>query len=377
MAVRIAAAIWLMLGLLVWPSHRSALAQSGAPSSDPRIRDLCRLKGQEENTLQGLGIVVGLKGTGDGGARPTGAALARLIQKMGGQIPVDAYGKLQTKDVEDAKNVALVFVSVTVPPNGSQQGDKLDCSISAISAKSLDGGTLLLTPLLGPRPDRPVVYGLAQGNLKMEDLRVPTSARIEGGCKIEQSITNHFTHGETLTLILDPDHCSFSVAQSVADAINGFHNAQHSSFGSGAALNSEPHLAIAKDQVQVLVKIPSHYRENPVPWVAQIMELPLINLQAKKRVVIQERQGVVVIGEEVTIAPLAISHKNLTISAKPAGNASVSFVGVSSPGEADKRPKLKNLVDSLNVLAVPTEDIIAIIKAIKRQGNLYGELVIE
>jgi flagellar P-ring protein precursor FlgI len=212
--------------------------------------------------------------------------------------------------------------------------------------------------------------------MQLEDPRLPTSAKIEGGCKVEQSIVNQFVQGEMMTLIVDPDHSSFGIAQSVADAINAFHTAQQSTGGANSQ-SSDTHLAVARDQVQIQVKIPTFYRENPVPFVAQIMDLTLVNLQAKKRVYIQERQGVVVIGEEVTIAPLAISHKNLTISARPTASSSTSFVGVTYPGEADKRPKLKNLVDSLNVLAVPTDDIIAIIKAIKRQGNLYGELVIE
>ena len=132
--------------------------------NDLRIKDICRLKGQEENTLQGLGLVVGLKGTGDGGdIKPTVRALTRSMQNMGGQVASDIQGRLIEKEMANAKNVALVFVEVTIPPSGAQQGDKLSCKVSAISAKSLEGGNLMLTHLLGPRADRPVVFALASG----------------------------------------------------------------------------------------------------------------------------------------------------------------------------------------------------------------------
>ena len=118
------------------------------------LRDVCRLKGQEENTLQGLGLVVGLKGTGDDSSKPTARALARMMQLMGSQIANDAKGAPSLSEIEKAGNTALVFVTVNVPPQGVQQGDQIDCTISALSAKSLEGGTLMLTPMLGPRVDQ-------------------------------------------------------------------------------------------------------------------------------------------------------------------------------------------------------------------------------
>jgi len=111
-----------------------------------------------------------------------------------------------------------------------------------------------------------------------------------------------------------------------------------------------------------------------------------LNLHNRKRVYIQEREGVVIIGEEVTIAPVAIAHKNLTISTRSSQTVTNGFVPVSSQDGSligptavsnKGRPTLKNLSDALNTLNVPTSDVIAIIKALKRQGNLYGELVIE
>jgi flagellar P-ring protein precursor FlgI len=145
-------------------------------------------------------------------------------------------------------------------------------------------------------------------------------------------------------------------------------------------------LARAVDQTTIEVNIPPAYRERPVSFVSLILDLQLLNLHNRKRVYIQEREGVVIIGEEVTIAPVAIAHKNLTISTRSSQTVTNGFVPVSSqdgsligPTAASNkgRPTLKNLSDALNTLNVPTSDVIAIIKALKRQGNLYGELVIE
>lgn len=110
--------------------------------SELMLRDICRLKGQEENVLQGQGLVVGLKGTGDGSLKPTMRALARSLQLMGGQIATDLQGRLVEKDIDQTKNVALVFVTATIPASGAQPGDKLPCTISAINAKASKEGCL-------------------------------------------------------------------------------------------------------------------------------------------------------------------------------------------------------------------------------------------
>ena len=343
-----------------------------------RLRDVCRLKGQEENTLQGLGLVVGLKGTGDDASKPTSRALARMMQLMGSQIAADANGLPQISEIEKAGNVALAFVTVEIPPAGAQQGDQLDCTVSAVSAKSLEGGTLMLTPLLGPRADRPTVYALAQGKLTVPDPRTPTSASLYRGCKMEASVENEFVSGNKITLILDQDIGSFNTAQYIEDTINALNNTGLSGTSdlpaSEAMQNSNFQLlAMALDPVHIEVTIPVHFRDRPVSFVSLLLELPLLDIQNKKRVVINEREGVIVIGEDVLIAPVAITHKNLTIEARTGQGG---FVGLDT-ASAQPRPKLKNLVDALNALNVPSEDVIAIIKALKRKGDLFGEVVVQ
>ena len=357
--------------------------------SELRIRDMCRLKGQEENTLQGLGLVVGLKGTGDGDIKPMVRALARSMQLMGGQVANDLQGRLVEKEMANAKNVALVFVEVTIPPTGVQQGDKLHCKVNAISAKSIEGGSLMLTPLLGPRADQPVVFALASGPITMEDPKVPTAGKVVQGCKMEMTVANEFVAGNKVTLIVDPSHRSIDTSQTIEDVINDFHKkgiTGPSRPNGMSQLVDTSDLAKAIDQTTIEVTVPPAYRERPVAFVSLILDLQLLGLHNRKRVYIQEREGVVIIGEDVTIAPVAISHKNLTISTRGSQGSVNGFVPVSSqdgtligPTAANNkgRPTLKNLSDALNTLNVPTSDVIAIIKALKRQGNLYGELVIE
>jgi len=340
------------------------------------LRDICRLKGLEENTLQGLGLVVGLKGTGDGKMKPTARALARTMQLMGSNISTDAQGLPKIEELADTNNIALVFVTAEVPQAGAQQGDALDCTISAVSAKSLEGGTLMLTPLVGPRADRPTVYALAQGQITIPNPAVPTGGTVHKGCKMEATIRNNFVSDNKITLIVDPDISSFSIAQNIEDEINNLNRSGLSGLNSidqGGA-GEQQMIAQAIDSHHVEVTIPKHYRNSPVKFISLIMDVQLRYLQSTKRVVINEREGVVVIGEEVLISPVAITHKNLAIEARPGQDA---FVGVDIDNPNQPRTKLKNLTEALNKLDVPTDDVISIIKALKTQGVLYGELVLQ
>ncbi len=336
-----------------------------------RLSDICRLKGQEENTLQGLGLVVGLNGTGDDAVLPTTRALAQMLKNMGGNIAQDGLGVPDLKEIEDTGNVALVLVTANIPGAGVQQGDKLNCTVSAISAKSLEGGRLMQSFLLGPRADVPVVYAIADGNISIPDPTVATAGVVYGGCKMEATIHNQFVHENFITLILDRDVASFSTAIDVQDAINSLNQTGLSQGSSGS---DSVIIAKAIDQLHVKVAVPDAYREQPVQFVSLVLDLPLPHLKKNKRVVINEREGVIVIGEDILINPVAINHKNLSIEARPGAGR---FVEVDPESPAQPRPKLKNLVDALNALKVPTEDVIAIIRTLKRNGDLYGEVIMQ
>ena len=186
------------------------------------LKNICRFKGQEENTLQGLGIVVGLKGTGDGPSfLPTMRSLAKIMAVMGEQL---AKGMVEIKDT---KNVALVTVTATIPAAGARQGDKIDCVISSIgSAKSLSGGRLFLTPLIGPDENNPRIYGFAEGPITLDDASITNTGRVFQGCRLEEDFFNVFIKDGKICLVLDKNHADFQVAQDVVELINGQLNFQ-------------------------------------------------------------------------------------------------------------------------------------------------------
>lgn len=346
------------------------LTTSQATFAQHRVSDICRLKGQEENTIHGLGLVVGLKGTGDGKMLPTARSLARMMQQLGGQISADQRGNLSLDDVDDAANVALVMVTATIPAGGARQGDKLHCQISAINAKSLIGGVLMLTPLLGPRADAPEVYALAQGQISIPDKTIPTFGMVSFGVKMETDVNTQFVDNGKITLLIDADHASFSTAARIEEAINNFNsNGQ----GGSGGYSEQVVMADAKDSSRVEVTIPKQYLQAPVKFIDLLMEIELPLLRPANRVVISERDNVIIIGEDVQIAPVAISHQNISINA---GQPLRSFTGLDTQSGQNPNPKLKSLVDALNALGVPNEDVIAIIRSLKRRGAIYGEVII-
>jgi len=347
------------------------LACLGWADEQLRLRDICRLKGQEENTLQGMGLVVGLRGTGDDRVDPTTRALANLMMNLGVSLQRDGQGLPVLNELKEMRNIAAVFVTAKVPAAGAQQGDQLNCNVSATSAKSLQGGRLVIAHLYGPRSDDKQVYALAQGKISMPDLAQPTEGVIYNGCKMETTVTNGFTANGKITLILDRDLASFSTAVEVQDAIN-----QLNQTGLSAGQGASDTLVIAKaiDQLHIEVGIPKAYESEEVQFVSLVMDIPLAQVKKPKRVVINEREGVIVIGEDVLISPVAINHKNLTIDARPAQGG---FAAIDTDSPRQPRAKLKNLVDALNGLNVPTADVIAIIRTLDRNGDLYGEVIFD
>jgi flagellar P-ring protein precursor FlgI len=329
-------------------------------SAAVRLKDICRVKGQESNSLQGLGLVVGLKGTGDGGRYlPTIRSLATVMQYM--RSP--ALGGAE--ELKDAANVALVMVTATVPPGGARQGDQLDCHVSSIgAAKSLAGGRLFLAALQGPDIDNPRVYAFAEGLLHIDEPATPTVARIYGGCRLEEDFFNPFVEKDQITLVLDRHHADFEVAQEIAETVNGQLSVQ-----SGDGLPAK-----AINAVNVVVGVPQQYRDDPVLFVSQIMSLTMSEPPTEARVVINERAGSIVIGAEVEIGAVVVSHKNIVIESGEQLPAD-RFTAVDPAGT--QTAKLRSLVSALQAVKVPNADIIEIIKGLDRNGKLHGRLIIE
>jgi flagellar P-ring protein precursor FlgI len=347
---------------MAWQQHCSA---------DFRIGDVCRVKGQEENVLQGLGIVAGLKGTGDGDSPTTRRALAQMMQLLGSRVGTNAKGEAMIDELKNAKNVALVFVTAKVPAAGAQPGDHVDCIVSATSAKSLEGGYLMMTALRGPQPNDPLVYATAQGMLLVDDLRYPQTARISDGATIEREFQNEYIKDDKITLIIDKEFASFETTSEIEQLIN-----QSPDFRTPASSTGEG-VAKAKGQDRVEVRIPKIYEKQTEQFVGHVLEMRLTPPSSNNSVIVNKRLQAVLVGADVEIAPVAVMHKNRVIQTggSPPTNQFVPLEIVSRDG--NKNVKLQALVDALNALQVPTEDVIDIIIMLNQKRAISGQLIVQ
>ncbi len=341
------------------------LLLSGQGFADQRLGDFCRIKGQEENVLHGMGLVVGLKGTGDTDSKATARALSRYMELMGHRLATDMRGQISLDELKGAKNVAFVFVTATVPAGGAQQGDLINCTVSAFSAKSLEGGYLMLTELRGPLPSDKKVYGLARGLISVDDSAKAQVGTVTNGCQIEHKFQNPFIHNGKLLLVLDKDHASFQMTTYIADELIN----KQSDFRI-----SEGEIARAIDQVQIEVNVPPAYADSPALFAKHLMETRVFLSTPDTKVIVNERKKAIIIGEDVEIAPVAVMHGNRLIQAGP--QQLNEFVVLDSRAD-DSQTKLAALVDALNALKVPAEDVIDIIKMLKHKRALFGELIVE
>ena len=340
-----------------------------------RVRDICRVKGQEVNYLRGVGLVVGLNGTGDPKLEATTRGLARMLSHSGVALPKDLNGQDKLNELKDVKNVAMVFVTATVPAAGARQGERLDCTVHAWgSAKSLEGGHLLMTPMIGGWPtekhDQQPVFAYARGTVHIENPNKPLNGRVHGGCQLELSFNNAFEKDGAITLVLDKDHADFRTAQDIAELINNWPDFRYTDAG-----GAQDKIARAIDQVNIEVRVLDKYLDNPVPFVSQLLQIPMPSLTKGARVVINQQTGTIVIGENVVIGAVAVAHGRFNVEAGPFFPLNTSADTLAAKN--DQQVKLQSLVDALNALEAAPQDIIDIIKALKRNGALYAELIIE
>lgn len=348
-----------------------------AHASTTRIKDIVDIEGVRDNMLVGYGLVVGLNGSGDSlnNSPFTAQSLTAMLERLG----VNVRGQnLNTG------NVAAVMVTATLPPFANQ-GSRIDVAVSAMGdAESLQGGTLLVTPLLGADGE---VYAVAQGSVNIAGFSVegeaatlvqniPTSGRIPGGGIIEREIDFELADYNELRLALkNPD---FTTARRIARAINGFVSAS---------------AAVAENSSSVRVRVPPSFDGNIVDLVTDVEQLPIQPDQVA-RVVIDERSGVIVMGSNVRISTVAIAQGNLTIKVTetpqvsqpnpfaeqgetvvvPRTNIEVNQGEDVRLGLLDGGVTLQDLVTGLNKLGVKPRDTITILQAIKAAGALQAEI---
>jgi len=357
------AAAWVMTAMAL-PAHAAS-----------RVKDLANIEGVRQNQLIGYGLVVGLNGTGDtiNNSPFTKQSLTAMLERLG----VNIRGQtLRTG------NVAAVMVTSNLPAF-STQGTRIDVTVSALGdAKSLQGGTLLVTPLLGADGN---VYAVAQGSLAIGGFTaqgdaasitrgVPTVGRIANGAIIEREIDFALNRLNQVRLALR--NADFTTAKRIASAINDF-------IGSPTA---EP-----LDPSTVQLSVPEQYKGNVVALLTEIEQLQ-IEPDLPAKIVIDERSGIIVMGRDVRVSTVAVAQGNLTVTISEAPQVSQplpgargrtvtvprSRVGVQEDGRklalVNEGVSLQQLVDGLNALGIGPRDLIAILQAIKTSGAIQADI---
>ena len=313
-----------------------------------RLKDIANVRGVRDNQLIGYGIVVGLKGTGDSKNEFTNKSVARMLDKLG--------MKLEDKEVA-SKNVAAVLVTATLPPF-ARAGNKLDVTVNAIGdSSSLQGGTLIQTPL---RAADQQTYAVAQGPVLTGSGAdsFPTVARLPNGAIIERDVAEDFTSRKMFRLTLqNPD---FTTAARMAKKIN---------------MDLGGKFATAKDAGTVDVVVPFAYEGRAVELLASIEGLD-VSPDARAKVIVNEKTGTVVIGEQVKISRVAISHGDLTVKVEGTAKGKSKDQGGDKVAVLDTGTSVGDLVRAMNSLGVSPKDLITILQNIKAAGALQGELEI-
>lgn len=342
------------------------VAAIALPASAVRIQDITHLKGRRENRLLGYGLVVGLSGTGDGSKfETTIITLQSLLSKYGMPVPASM--------LKDAKNVAVVLVTATLPDNGVREGDPVDVEVSSIGvAKSLAGGRLIMTPLQGP--GREAIYAWASGSVRLTDVKLKTSGVIRRGAVMEADVIHSYIAEDyTINLVLEDDFASWPWAAAIAERINE----------DASEIGQVREFARALGPKNVVVTIPAVNRENPAAFIANIEQIELLLPPSEAKVVINRRTETIVISGDVEIGPAVIAHNGMSIMItqpvpKPTAESPLvredHVVGIESPKSRRGGTRLQMLVSSLNELHVPAKDIIEIIENLARTGKLTGKL---
>lgn len=363
----------------LWLALWGATFFSPAHATSVRIKDLVEFDGVRGNDLVGYGLVVGLNGTGDGirNAPFTEETMSNILERLGVNVTGEQFRP---------KNVAAVFVTGTLPPF-ARAGGRIDVTVSTIGdAKSLLGGTLILTPMNGADGQ---IYAVAQGTViaggfsaegkgSSVTMGVPTSGSIPSGARVEREIEFEFTKMKSMRLALrNPD---FTTALKIERAINKL---------TGTST------AVMLDSGTVQVEIAGTRTKSPAHLISFIENIE-VEPEQRARVVIDQRSGTIVLGDEVRISRVAVSQGSLTLRVQETpivvqpnpfstGGETIivprTEVGVTEEkgkglAEIDGETSLSEVIRGLNALGVSPRDLIDILKSIKAAGALHAEFIV-
>ena len=346
-----------------------------------RIKDLASIAGMRDNQLVGYGLIVGLDGTGDnvGQVSYTSQSLKSMLAQLGIVVPSGV--------TPQPKNVAAVMLHATLPPF-IKKGQKIDVTVSSVgNAKSLRGGSLLMSPLKGADGQ---VYAIAQGNLIVGGLgvagadgskvtiNVPSVGRIPKGAIVERTVTSAISSNDKVMLNLFS--ADFTTVSRMSDAIN-------EAFGYGTATPVDP--------ISIEIKAPPYIKHKVVGFMSMIENLTFKPGDVAARVIINSRTGTVVISAHVRVSPAAVSHGNLvvTIAERSAvsqptalssgGTTEVVKSSMINVQQGDNRmfmfepgTELNDIVRAVNQVGAAPGDLVAILEALKEAGALRAELVV-
>ena len=348
-----------------------------SPAAADRIKDLGGFQGIRSNQLTGYGIVVGLPGTGDDNLEYTVQSVKAVASRFGLQLPPQANPGM--------KNAAVVLITADLPPF-AKPGQKLDITVASMGkAKSLRGGSLILTPLQGADGQ---IYAMAQGNLAVGGLgadgadgskivvNVPSAGRIPDGATVERAVQTGFASAPNLTFNLA--RADFTTAQNVAGAIN-----KRLGFGTAQAV----------DAVSVAVRAPVG-ADVRATLMSEIENLDVVSAEPSAKVIVNARTGTVVINSAVRVGPAAVTHGKLTVRidekpqvSQPAPFSQGQTAVTPNTGlaiEEERRPmfllapgpKLADVVKAVNAIGASPADLVAILEALKEAGALKAELIV-
>lgn len=353
------------------------LSMGSGSASAERVKDLTRVEGVRSNQLIGYGLVVGLNGTGDGSGEVTTQSLRSMMSRLGINIPPDVT--LQ------AKNVAAVALHAELPAF-AKEGMKIDVTLSSVgSAKSLRGGSLLMTPLKGADNN---IYAIAQGNVVVSGfgaegtdgsritVNVPSVGRILNGATVERSMDTPF--GLNKEVVLNLNQPDFTTANRLVKVINN---------------TVGPGTSYARDAASIVVSSPTDTSQR-VSFISLLENLVLTPAEASARIIINSRTGTVVIGKHVQVLPAAVSHGNLIVTITQ--NPQVSQPAALSEGQTVVVPgselqvrqennrmfkfnpgvSLDQIVEAVNQVGAAPGDLVAILEALKEAGALHAELIV-
>ncbi len=362
----------------IWQALFLALTSSLATFSvqAERLKDITSVAGVRTNQLVGYGLVVGLDGTGDKTSF-TSQTFRNMLNNFGVAIPPDVDPQ--------SKNIAAVAIHAELPPF-AKPGQSIDITVSTIGdAKSLRGGSLLMAPMKGADGN---VYAIAQGNLVVSgfgvegndgsrlSLNVPSVGRIPNGATVERTVPNAFARGDSLMFNLN--HPDFTTARRVAEQINSLLG---------------PDMAQALDAASIRVRAPRDPSQR-VSFLSVLENLEVDPGQETAKVIINSRTGTIIIGQNVRVSPVAITHGGLTVAISE--NVDVTQPNVLGGGQTVVAPRtditieegsgrmfefspgatLSDIVEAVNQVGAAPGDLMAILEALKQAGALKAELVV-